>query len=168
MRSKEEIPSDLMHSLFFAECDWHKEFHSSSKRNPFSYERSARQTGRTNPWHAPAPYVKAYFEQWNEVQGSIGKLFSNRNKQEASIEMVYQIGYFIETLFWINEKMAVVGVWQEKFTSLEIAPINGKERLQYVINHYDHYTAFVQLRELVNDLHKKWMKNEAIKKSQSE
>ncbi|MCA0985742.1 YpoC family protein [Guptibacillus algicola] len=168
MGNKEVISSELMHSLFFNEFDWHEEFQTSSKRNPFSYERSARQTNRAYPWYAPAPYVKAYFEQWNEVHLNIGTLFSNRNKKEASIEMVYQIGYFIEALFWINEEMALVGLWQEKFTCIEIAPINGKERLQYVIDHYDHYTAFVQLRELVNDLHKKWMKNEAIKKSQSE
>ncbi|WP_377888833.1 YpoC family protein [Alkalihalobacillus sp. R86527] len=168
MENKEVIPRELMHSLFFDESNWHEEFLKSSKRKPFYYELRASHTKNSNPWHSPEPFIKEYFERWNEVEGHIGKLFSSRNKEEASIEMVYQIGYFMETLFWLNEKMALAGVWQERFASIEIAPINGKERLQYVIDHYDHYTSFVQLRELVNELHKKWMRNEAMKKSQSE
>ncbi|WP_270179017.1 YpoC family protein [Alkalihalobacillus sp. CinArs1] len=163
------LPKAIHHPLFFADSDWHEEIKHTTKRNPFFYEvQEFLGQKDERPWDSPTSHLKEYFEQWKDVEETIRAFFSSRKKKEASIEMVFQIGYLMEALFWLNGRRALAGEWQATIRSLEISPINGAERLNYVIDHYDHYTSFVQLRELIHDLHKKWMKNEAIKKSQSD
>ncbi|WP_347549886.1 YpoC family protein [Pseudalkalibacillus hwajinpoensis] len=151
------IPLELKHPLFFIENDWTFELKEKEERLPFYYEMQANcEELDIAPWDDPAEFMMNYFNGWEKVDDALAELFASRRKSKAKIEMIFQIGYFLEALFWMNDKRACPGVWEERYDDLPITPVNGKERIKYLLDKPDHYIAFIQLRKLIEEMHKKW------------
>lgn len=168
MENKQGVPSELQHSLFFEDNDWKDHFTKENLRKPFFYEVMAYRSKCFNtPWDAPEQFITEYLEQWDKIENHIRVLFSSRKREEASSEMVYQIGYFIEAIYWMNGKKAQPALLSDNVDSLDYVPVNTRERIEFVIENYNHHTSFVQLRQLIIELRKKWAII-AIQKSQSE
>ncbi len=151
------ISAHLNHSLLFHDGDWIQELKGRETRLPFFYEVMAewKRLSET-PWETPALFLDSYFKEWKVSEIKLTELFSQRKKSSARTEMIAQIGYFLEAMFWMNGIPASPGTWKEKFDSLDVKPINGKERIAFVIDHPDHYIALIQLGELIDEIHKKW------------
>ena len=155
------ISKELSHPLFFSDGDWSQELKGREARLPFFFEVKANyQRLSESPWENPGVFLHGYFKEWKEIEIKLTELFSQRRRSRARIEMIAQIGYFLEALFWMNGMQASPGTWKEKFDSFVVKPINGKERIGYLLDHPDHYIALIQLGELIQEIHKKWKAQE--------
>ncbi|MDP4549760.1 hypothetical protein Q9251_02545 [Alkalihalobacillus macyae] len=157
MDDKRILFNDLQNSFFFKGSDWVDILKRREGRLPFLFEVMHVQGDYTErPWDHPEAYLNAYFMEWKICKPQLAKLFAERNKCYATTEMTAQIGYFFEALFWMNGLPASPGIWDEIFNTLSIKPLNGKERLQYLLNQPGLFVSFIQLDELIEEMHKKW------------
>ena len=157
MDDKRILSNELQNSLFFKDSDWVDILKQREGRLPFSFEVMYIQGECTEkPWDEPETFLNAYFLEWKTSKPQLAKLFAERNKCYVTTEMTAQIGYFFEALFWINGIPACPGIWDEVFNTLSTKPLNGKERLQYLLNQPGLYVSFIQLDELIEEMHKKW------------
>lgn len=151
------LSNELHHSFFFMESDWIGILKQRDGRLPFSFEvMHQRGNDSDKPWDAPDTYLNQYFIEWKVLKPQLAKLFGERGRCHVTTEMTAQIGYFLEALFWINGLRACPGIWKEIFDTLAVKPLNGKERIQYLFDQPGHYVSFIQLDEMIGEMHKKW------------
>ena len=107
---KLSIPTEVNHPLFFNNGDWIQELKGREARLPFFFEvMSESQRPSETPWETPAVFLNGYFKEWKESEQQLTELFSRRERSSARIEMIAQIGYFLEAMFWMNGIRAIQG-----------------------------------------------------------
>lgn len=107
------------------------------------------------PWERDAS-TDQILEKW-EVTKELPKVaFSNRKPKVARPYMIQLTAHLISFLFWSEGKP--VHFSKPNFSELEtldVAPVNSVERLQFICESPDHYHSFVQLTALYDEARKK-------------
>lgn len=102
--------------------------------------------------------VKDVLEMWEkEGEPALQKYFNDRDGQKAKPLMLKYIAIYIQTNMWLAghevTSLESIGVELEK---LSYAPMNIKERIEFVLQSPSQYHAFVTLTQLYAESRKKW------------
>ncbi len=154
------IPTTFLHPLFFQEEEqvdiFEKEFPLAMKEFYFYYDI----TEIDRPWERIEETIPIVLTQWDNLKQTIHQAFENRQRKKAKQPMVIGLSYMICALHWLNGKKVCSLLLEEK---LSIAPINYKERLQFIVERCDMYPSFVQLSQLFEELEKNFYKQLTMK-----
>ncbi|MBP3040146.1 hypothetical protein J9303_11675 [Bacillaceae bacterium Marseille-Q3522] len=166
MKHTNTIPDNLSNTFFFpeGELEWEeKEAVTFVKEKLFLYDflyHIGRQAFQ--PWQHVQEILPVLLAQWEEQKRTLISLFTKRQKNTALEPMKLAIGYFIQLLFWTNQKPVVLQ--KEALPILKIKPVNIDERLHFILSRPNEYHSFVQLSQLYLELVKQYRKQEAMKK----
>ncbi len=162
------IPEELVHPFFFSEGEeivvdslYEKQLNCHS---PFVHEAvyfSGKDTVR--PWETPDKSISTLLQEWLLVKEQLQTHFENRNKKDTFIFMRKGISFFIEFLFWTNERPVILHP-QIEYGSLQIKPVNIKERFEFIMDRPNLFHSYMQLCELFLEQEKSYKKAIAMKK----
>ncbi|WP_155890149.1 YpoC family protein [Peribacillus kribbensis] len=102
---------------------------------------------------------------WKEQKSGLSDLFRQRNRREALPLMKKGIALYVSAFFWLNNSPVHLFKWKDKAGGFERIPMNGMERLEFVLHTPGHYQSLAQLSELFTELEKILFKHMAIKKA---
>ncbi|MGG0716731.1 YpoC family protein [Robertmurraya massiliosenegalensis] len=162
------IPEELVHPFFFPEG---KEIgvepqyeNQLNCQTPFIHDAAyfmGKDTVR--PWETPEDSISTLLYEWLLVKEQLQTYFEKRNKDEALIFMRRGISYFIEFLHWTNGRPVILHP-QIEYESLQIKPVNIKERFEFIMKRPNLFHSYMQLCELFLEQEKSFTKAIAMKK----
>lgn len=174
MRKQREFPKELEDDFFFS----HQKFNenhatlSTSELENFPYflfELSfySNQGLQEYPWQNPECYIPVLLKKWDKIRGILEKKFSKREKDIHS-EMEAGIALFFMLMFWSNLQPVRLCDWKQTMVDFHAKPVNGVERLQFIMERPYHYPSFKQLDELFTEQNKQYAKMAAIRKQKQQ
>ncbi|MCO7176176.1 YpoC family protein [Sporolactobacillus kofuensis] len=107
------------------------------------------------PWQTRENYFHIFWEQKKE---ELRTSFHDRNLKAVRQPMLQSIAAFIDQMYWSAGKPVrslVHDVILTDLSTLPFAPLNSKERVNYLLKQPDRYLSFIQLDELEQELVKK-------------
>lgn len=105
--------------------------------------------------------------KWDEVSSELEALYRNRDQKSTLQLMKKGISYFIQFLFWSNDRQ-VHSKETISFNLLEIKPVNLEERLTYILSRPNLFHSYRQLSELFTEQEKLLAKKNILKKRLSQ
>ncbi|TDL34765.1 hypothetical protein E2R51_03330 [Jeotgalibacillus sp. S-D1] len=145
------------HPLFFKETALELPVNSSSEYNLFqplfNPDLQASYLSEEKPWEDIKKWVPILVEEWKVIEKSLASLYQSRSL-EARPLMIEGISIFYMMLYWGNGRPVDLSGWEESVNDLLITCVNVHERLSFVMTRPDSYFAFIQLREMIGELHK--------------
>ncbi|MFC5714263.1 YpoC family protein [Thalassorhabdus alkalitolerans] len=130
------------------------------RKYPFYAEiRSIYRPVDHKPWTEVEKYVSFLLQEWKQEKGKLAALYQERKRAEASPFMVKQLANLISALWWANEKpvpSAKPSILSKESERLHIKPFNIEDRLAFVFEAPDHHASFVQLKEMFDELEKRF------------
>lgn len=102
--------------------------------------------------------VEDVLEMWEkEGEPALEKYFKNRDGQKAQPLMLKYIAIYIQANMWLSghEVTSIEGIGNE-LEKLSYAPMNVKERIEFVLQSPSQYHSFVTLTQLYAESRKKW------------
>ncbi|WP_053599138.1 YpoC family protein [Bacillus sp. FJAT-18017] len=115
------------------------------------------------PWEESYISVPGQYEVWNEVSKKIEEAFKEKNKPRVREEMREGISNLLKILYWSNKQPVKLNKLNE-VDSLALKPVNCQERLYFLIERPELFHSYIQLKQLMEEQKKQFMKNIAIKK----
>ncbi|WP_312096784.1 YpoC family protein [Niallia sp.] len=99
--------------------------------------------------------VKKIIEEWKQLKEKLHQFAAERDTYKLQQGLTLGMEYFLECLYWINEKPVVLkdGLVSE---GLEIKPFNLEDRLQFILKRLNGYHSYKQLDELFKELEKQF------------
>lgn len=108
--------------------------------------------------------IAKLLEEWEKVKKELEELFAERDHKSAVQPMKKGTDLFLEILICVN-KLSFEPSHNLHYENFRIKPINVADRLNFIIKRPGLYQSFIQLTELINEIHKQFQKQEAIKKA---
>lgn len=165
------LPDELTHSLFFSEDTVsvnqgeRLQWQGDAEYIRFPYEVLYYQNIEGNrPWEEPHEAIVWMFTEWKQISAKSAQCFAERNLQEVQPFMKAGISLFLTCLFWMNNQPVHLKNWQEQMDMLSSRPLNIKERASFILLRPDHYSSYIQLKELMTEIEKQYYKLAALKK----
>ncbi|WP_456278583.1 YpoC family protein [Bacillus sp. AK128] len=160
------VPPVFLHPLFFSDSENTIEVPLENKRLsitelikfPFVYDILYHlKMDSYKPWEDRKRAVDEVIRQWGDHSSKVRELFNLRQREEAKPLMIQSIAYYLLALAWTNNyPLESLVHWKEECNRYKTQPVNGAERLEYIINNPDHYHSFLQLTELFEELNKQF------------
>lgn len=127
-------------------AEWEKEM----RHYPFLAE-IAVQNGHVcfARWEDPFPAVEHWYRHWQHIKIDIKDHIAAGKGEKALPLMVPAISGLIESIFWINGRPASLN--DESWDELNVLPVNGKERIEFICSRPVHHHSFTQLNELYEE-----------------
>lgn len=99
--------------------------------------------------------VKKIIQEWKQLREELQQFVMERNTSKLQTGLTLGMEYFLECLYWINEKPVVLtdGLVDK---GLEIKPFNLDDRLQFILKRMNGYHSYKQLDELFKELEKQF------------
>lgn len=99
--------------------------------------------------------VKKIIQEWKQLREELQQFAIERDPSNLQYGLTLGLEYFLECLYWINEKPVVLhdGLVDK---DLEIKPFNLEDRLQFILKRLNGYHSFKQLDELFKELEKQF------------
>jgi hypothetical protein len=159
------VPKEWLILTTQTEIIWDDEYNKTfNSKIPMLYE-GANLNGIQSfkPWTSPLETVPKLLLEWNQVKMVIQDGFTKRDLFRTGTPMKVGIGLLFEAVFWTNYQP--VDVDMIILESLDIKPINIRERLDYILLNPNKFHSFIQLTELFSEMEKLFKKQEVIKKA---
>ncbi|GAE34600.1 YpoC family protein [Halalkalibacter akibai] len=104
-------------------------------------------------------FIPLIFQCWEEEELILVNYYRERNLIKVKPIMTTMLAAFIDTLFWLNNKL-VEGLKHLPSCIKELVykPINCIERLEYILSAPSQYHAFIQLKALFLEIKKIYAK----------
>lgn len=163
-----EVPKQLEHSFFFSEekVSWpQNNINIFCPEIPFIHEIAYYSIINSyKPWENITESIPVLLNEWDKLKKDLVKLFETRDKKNTMLPMKRGISFFIELLYWTNEKpvvlvpMIINPEWKYK-------PVNVKERFEFLLSRPNLYHSFIQLSELMAEMEKQYAKKLVIEKA---
>jgi hypothetical protein len=130
--------------------------------NPLSYDRN--QAGM-KPWNDPSEYVPYLFDAWKIIREKLLPYFDTRKARGDKELMLKGMICMITCFYWIEGCRSGTYDWNELSNKdFKVAPINWKERAEFILQKPNQYPAFIQLDELFTEMEKQFYKWKAMSK----
>jgi hypothetical protein len=125
---------------------------------PFAHEIAFYKNQETfKPWELNNVNTCAQMimTEWKELKKEIQQHITDQNKEMMCMKMLKGVEYFLECLYWINEKPVNLekGLVDKQLT---IKPFNVEERISFILKRMNGYHSFKQLEELFKELEKQF------------
>ncbi|MED0659746.1 MULTISPECIES: YpoC family protein [Bacillus] len=171
MKKQRELPKELEDDFFFLRSkpfDENQAPLSAAELEKFPYflfELSFYWNSPIEeyPWENPEKSIPILLNKWEKIREGLERKFSKREKVLKS-EMRAGIALFFMLMFWSNSAPVELSNWKEKMDGFYAKPVNGAERLQFIMERPNSYPAFRQLDELFTEQYKQYAKMAAIQK----
>ena len=111
--------------------------------------------------------ISLLLAKWDEVRSELETLYRNRDQKSTLQLMKKGIGYFIQFLYWSNDRQ-VQSKEPIPFNLLEIKPFNLEERITYILSRPNLFHSYRQLSELFTEQEKLLAKKNIVKKRLSQ
>ncbi|MBE3569914.1 MAG: hypothetical protein IMW92_07305 [Bacillales bacterium] len=171
MKKQRELPIELEDDFFFSRSKQFNENQaplSTLELETFPYfhfEMYFYGNDRLQeyPWENPGKYIPLLMKKWEKIREVLVGKFSKREKELKS-EMKAGIALFFMLMFWSNSVPVELCNWKQKMDEFHAKPVNGAERLQFIMERPYSYPAFRQIDELFTEQCKQYAKMAAIQK----
>ena len=111
--------------------------------------------------------ISLLLAKWDEVSSELETLYRNRDQKSTLQLMKKGIGYFIQFLYWSNDRQ-FPSKETISFNLLEIKPVNLEERITYILSRPNLFHSYRQLSELFTEQEKLLAKKNIVKKRLSQ
>ncbi|MFB3160266.1 YpoC family protein [Neobacillus sp. 179-J 1A1 HS] len=111
--------------------------------------------------------ISFLLSKWDGVKSDLETLYRNRDQQATLQLMKKGIIYFIQFLYWSNDRQ-VNSKEPIPFNQFEIKPVNFEERLTYILSRPNLFHSYRQLSELFTEQEKLFAKKNIAKKRLSQ
>lgn len=111
--------------------------------------------------------ISHLLSNWDQVKGELEILYRNRDQKSTLHLMKKGIGFFIQFLYWSNDKQ-VYSKQPFPFNEFELKPVNLDERLSYILSRPNLFHSYRQLSELMTEQTKQYVKQNIVKKRLSQ
>ncbi|MFB3166172.1 YpoC family protein [Neobacillus sp. 179-C4.2 HS] len=111
--------------------------------------------------------ISFLLSKWDGVKSDLETLYRNRDQQATLQLMKKGIIYFIQFLYWSNDRQ-VNSKEPIPFNQFEIKPVNFEERLTYILSRPNLFHSYRQLSELFTEQEKLFAKKNIVKKRLSQ
>ncbi|WP_227395303.1 YpoC family protein [Jeotgalibacillus aurantiacus] len=156
-----ELHQAYRHPLFYDEKD--QTVVRQSAFEPSFIEDMIARAEEETPWDDIEKLIPVIIGEWKRLADVMRPLFEDRPKETHDL-MVKGLSLFLTLLFWTNEKYVNVYDWESELDHLEVKIVNPKERIQFVLKRPAVYFSFIQLDEMMTEMHKMAAKKVAMKK----
>jgi len=165
------LPDELKHSFFFSadivfvNQEERLQWKGDSAFIQFPYEvLYYHHKEGCRPWEDPHEAVEWMFTKWRKISVECAQSFAER-REDVLPFMKEGICLFFTCLFWVNDRPVNLKNWQEQMDSLPNHPLNIKERAAFILLRPDHYSSYIQLKELMTEVEKQYYKFAALQKA---
>ncbi|MFD0051644.1 YpoC family protein [Actinomycetes bacterium NPDC127524] len=135
---------------------------------PFPYEMLyGNGVEGYQPWSSPEIPIKDILKEWKKSEQSIRLLFAGRYAKEAHEPMKQAMSWLLSSLFWLNGIPVNLKDLQREAGEFAVKPVNAIERLQFILSSPSHFSSFIQLSELMQELEKQFYKTLALRNIRS-
>lgn len=113
--------------------------------------------GTFHPWNKEnvKECVNKILEEWKLLKVELQQFAANRDTLNLQYGLTLAMEYFLECLYWINEKpVNLIDGLVDK--SLEVKPFNLEDRLEFILKRLNGYHSYKQLDELFKELEKQF------------
>ncbi|TFE03240.1 YpoC family protein [Jeotgalibacillus sp. R-1-5s-1] len=159
--SEYSLPQPYRHPLFYSEKD--QTAVRQSDFEPYFIEDIIARAEKGAPWEEIEKWIPVIIGEWERLADEMRPLFEDRPK-DTHDPMVKGLSLFFTLLFWTNEKYVNVYDWESELDHLEVKIVNPKERIHFVLKRPAVYFSFIQLDEMMTEMHKMAAKKVAMKK----
>lgn len=166
------LPEELTHPLFFSEDtvfvnrEERLQWKGDAEYIRFPYEVLYYQNIEgSRPWEEPHEAIVWMFTEWRKISGKSAQCFAERNLQEALPFMKAGISLFLTCIFWMNNHPVRLKELEEQMDKLINQPLNLKERASFILLRPNHYSSYIQLKELMTEIEKQYYKFAALQKA---
>lgn len=104
-------------------------------------------------WEDPFPALEHWQTYWQQNKIEIKHHIAVREAKKALPLIIPAISGIIESYFWMNGKPA--GIGGGSWEALDIVPVNGKERIDFICSRPVHHHSYAQLNELYEESRRK-------------
>jgi hypothetical protein len=111
--------------------------------------------------------ISFLISKWDGVKSDLETLYRNRDQQATLQLMKKGIIYFIQFLYWSNDRQ-VNSKEPIPLNQFEIKPVNFEERLTYILSRPNLFHSYRQLSELFTEQEKLFAKKNIVKKRLSQ
>ncbi|MDQ0976191.1 hypothetical protein QFZ31_006069 [Neobacillus niacini] len=111
--------------------------------------------------------ISFLLSKWDGVKSDLETLYGNRDQQATLQLMKKGIIYFIQFLYWSNDRQ-VNSKEPIPLNQFEIKPVNFEERLTYILSRPNLFHSYRQLSELFTEQEKLFAKKNIVKKRLSQ
>ncbi|WP_066294404.1 YpoC family protein [Bacillus sp. FJAT-29937] len=162
------VPVELVHPFFFAknekiilDVEVLENLYAS---RPFLYE-TAFFSGvqAVKPWEVQEKSIPILIEEWQKVNELLEAFFAKRERIHVLPPMKKGISLLLELVYWANGLPVVLS--NLDFDQLAIKPVNLSERLEFIMKKPSLYHSYIQLAELISEMNKQFVKQQAMKKA---
>lgn len=111
-----------------------------------------------SPWDKREELVQQVLLLWkNEGEPFLRDCFHKRNRDKARPMMLKFTSIYIQTMFWLTKtRVPQLQNITDELEKLPFAPMNLKERMDFVLQAPDHHHSFTTLVQLFDESRKKW------------
>jgi hypothetical protein len=159
------IPEEWLVLTDQREMIWIDEYNDAfNPKIPLLYE-SANLYGLATfiPWTNPDETVPKLLLEWNRIREELKEGFTKRDLSKTERPMKKGIGLLFQVIYWTNYQP--VDVHTVGMESLQIKPINIRERVDYIILNPNKFHSFIQLSEAFVEMEKLFRKHAVMNKA---
>lgn len=163
------VPQQLASGYFFSEkkvtldTDRIKNCHDDLLLEPFTYEIAhyLNMSG-WKPWENRKESLPKLFHHWAILHNKLVQLFEARDRQGAVQPMKQGLILFIQSVFWLDRRPVLLAEGRMNVAVLKWQPVNGVERLDFILQRPNHYHSFIQLTEMMKEIEKRFFVLQSI------
>lgn len=168
---KIKVPDELTNAFLVPgdrfEWDYEGEKNKVNVSTPFIYEALYYSNLESlKPWEDIEGSIPLLLSEWRQLHESLGEIFRRRDRQNALEPMRLGICVLIQMLHWCNGKPVKLYPKVE-YASLNLKPVNARERIEFIVSRPNLYQSYMQLTELISEMEKQYVKSIILKKKKN-
>ncbi|MED1205030.1 YpoC family protein [Heyndrickxia acidicola] len=163
---KAKVPSQLQNSFFFPNdyVDIQIQGKGLKERGYFPHELMFFHNMKfSQPWKDEEPWIEPLINEWNAIREELKVSFRSR-RQDTYEGMRCGMAFLLTILFWYNAEPVTPLSWREKIKGFQWKAVNMEERLGFIFENAQSFTAFIQLNELIVEQLKQCAKKKVMRK----
>lgn len=119
----------------------------------FNPDLQASYRSAEKPWEDMKKWLPILVDEWSSVEKTLHSLYQTKSPEVRPL-MIEGISIFFMMLYWGNGRAVDLSGWGKSINDLNITCVNVHERLSFVLKGPYSYFSFIQLREMIHELHK--------------
>ncbi|PPA71231.1 YpoC family protein [Jeotgalibacillus proteolyticus] len=129
----------------------------------FNPELQAVYHSAKPPWEHIEEWLPVLSNEWSELHKELSIRY-NSTKEETFPLMKRGISVFFMMLFWSNQQPVTLLEWEKPIKGFKVVCLNPIERIAFILKQPNAYFSFLQLHEMMDELHKSSAKHIALNK----
>lgn len=114
------------------------------------------------PWENHGTWHKELIDSWKIYKEELAELFQNRQNKQTLLPMSKGAAKLIQFVYWANNQPVDFTKWDS--IEFKIAPVNFKERMNFIFVRPTLHHSFIQLGEMFVEFEKIYEKALALNK----